>query len=74
MDIAVIGTSRKESEKRMPIHPDHIAWIPENIRSHLFFEKNYGLSFGMTRRCHSFFNGKPPSGPHKAAERTSGGF
>lgn len=45
MDIAVIGTSRKENEKRVPIHPDHIAWIPENIRSHLFFEKNYGHPF-----------------------------
>ena len=47
MDVAVIGTSRKENEKRMPIHPDHIAWIPPNIRSHLHFEKGYGLPFGM---------------------------
>lgn len=47
MDIAVIGTSRKENEKRRPIHPGHIALIPENIRSHLFFEKNYGCPFGM---------------------------
>lgn len=47
MNIAIIGTSRKENEKRLPIHPRHIAWIPEEVRSHLFFERNYGLSFGM---------------------------
>lgn len=47
MDIAVIGTSRKENEKRMPIHPDHISWVPQDIRSHLYFEKGYGIPFGM---------------------------
>ncbi len=47
MDIAVIGTSRKENEKRKPIHPDHIAWISPDLRSHLYFEKDYGLPFGM---------------------------
>jgi len=48
MNIAVIGTSRKENEKRHPIHPDHIAGIPEDIRSQLYFEKGYGLPFGMS--------------------------
>jgi len=47
MDIAVIGTSRKENEKRVPIHPDHISQIPIDIRKHLFFEKGYGVPFGM---------------------------
>ncbi len=47
MDIAVIGTSRKENEKRVPIHPNHIAQIAPNIRKHLFFEKGYGLPFDM---------------------------
>ena len=47
MNIAVIGTSRKEKEKRVPIHPAHIESIPEEIRRHLFFEKGYGLSFGV---------------------------
>lgn len=27
MDIAVIGTSKKENERRVPIHPDQISWI-----------------------------------------------
>ncbi len=48
MNVAVIGTSRKEYEKRVAIHPKHIKTIPEAVRNHLFFEKGYGLSFGMT--------------------------
>ena len=59
MDIAVIGTSKKENEKRRPIHPDHIAWIPPNIRSHLFFEKNYGLPFGMNDEVIRSLTGNP---------------
>lgn len=47
MDIAVIGTLKKENEHRVPIHPDHISEIPLNIRKHLFFEKGYGIPFGM---------------------------
>lgn len=47
MDIAVIGTSKKENEKRVPIHPDQIAQIPLKIRKHLFFEKGYGIPFDM---------------------------
>lgn len=47
MDIAVIGTSKKENEKRVAIHPDHISQISINIRKHLFFEKGYGIPFGM---------------------------
>lgn len=47
MDIAVIGTSKKENEKRVPIHPDHISQISVNIRKHLFFEKGYGIPFDM---------------------------
>lgn len=47
MDIAVIGTSKKENEKRVAIHPSHISQIPINIRKHLFFEKGYGIPFDM---------------------------
>ena len=47
MDIAVIGTSKKENEKRVAIHPDHISQIPIKTRKHLFFEKGYGIPFDM---------------------------
>ncbi len=45
--IAVIGTSKKENERRVPIHPQHINLIPEKIRKYLFFQKGYGQPFGM---------------------------
>ena len=48
MDIAVIGTSEKENERRVAIHPDHISQIPIEIRKHLFFEKGYGIPFDVT--------------------------
>lgn len=45
--LGVIGTSRKEHEKRVPIHPDHLPRLSENIRKQLVFEKGYGEPFGL---------------------------
>ena len=45
--IGVIGTSKKEDEQRVPIHPDHLSRLPEKIRKQLVFEKGYGLPFGL---------------------------
>ncbi|MCJ7801755.1 MAG: N(5)-(carboxyethyl)ornithine synthase, partial [Candidatus Marinimicrobia bacterium] len=45
--LGVIGTSRKEDEKRVPIHPDHLSRLPEDIRKQLIFEKGYGSPFGL---------------------------
>ncbi len=45
--LGVIGTSKKEDEKRVPIHPDHLARLPEDIRKQLVFEKGYGGPFGL---------------------------
>ncbi len=47
LSLGVIGTSRKEDEKRVPIHPDHLARLPEDIRKQLVFEKGYGAPFGL---------------------------
>jgi N5-(carboxyethyl)ornithine synthase len=46
--VGVIGTSRKEDERRFPIHPRHLARIPEALRHQLVFEEGYGLPFGIT--------------------------
>ncbi|HUS56435.1 MAG TPA: N(5)-(carboxyethyl)ornithine synthase [Thermoplasmata archaeon] len=46
--IGVIGTSKKENEHRVPIHPDHLKRLPENIRRQLIFERGYGEPFHMT--------------------------
>ncbi len=54
MNIAVIGTSKKENEKRVPVHPMHIPLIPKRIRQCLFFQKGYGVPFGVSdQRIHA---------------------
>lgn len=45
--LGVIGTSKKEDEQRMPIHPEHLTRIPEHIRSQMIFEEGYGKLFGI---------------------------
>jgi len=47
LTLGVVGTSRKEDEKRVPIHPDHLSRLPEEIRKQLIFEKGYGAPFGL---------------------------
>ncbi len=47
LSVGVFGTSRKQQEKRLPIHPDQLNWLEEEIREKLFFEKGYGVPFGM---------------------------
>ena len=46
--IGVIGTSMKEDERRVPIHPEHFDRIPPNILQKLIFEKGYGLPFNIS--------------------------
>ena len=45
--MGVIGTSKKEDERRVPIHPEHLKRLPENIRRKLIFEKGYGEPFNV---------------------------
>lgn len=45
--MGVIGTSRKEDERRYPIHPAHLSRIPEALRRQLIFEEGYGVPFGI---------------------------
>jgi alanine dehydrogenase len=47
LKLGVIGTSKKEDEKRVPIHPEHLLRLPEDIRKQLIFEKGYGSPFDM---------------------------
>jgi len=44
----VIKTSRKENERRIPIYPEHLAWIDENVRKNLWFETGYGKDYGLS--------------------------
>lgn len=48
LTFGVIGTSKKEDEQRVPIHPDHLPRIPEEYRRQLIFEEGYGAPFGVS--------------------------
>ncbi len=48
LKFGVIATSRKEDERRIPIHPEHLRRLPEHIRRQLIFEEGYGTPFGIT--------------------------
>ena len=48
LKFGVIGTSRKEDEQRIPIHPEHLIRLPEQIRRQLIFEEGYGTPFDIT--------------------------
>ena len=45
--MGVIGTSKKEDEQRVPIHPEHLPRLSRAIRQQLIFEKGYGAPFGI---------------------------
>ena len=47
LTLGVIGTSKKEDERRVPIHPGHLPRLPEQIRRQLIFEEGYGAPFGI---------------------------
>lgn len=47
LSVSVFGSSRKKNEQRVPIHPDQIEWIEQDVRNRLIFEEDYGLPFGM---------------------------
>jgi len=48
LTMGVIGTSKKEDERRFPIHPGHLPRIPEELRRQLIFEEGYGVPFGVS--------------------------
>ena len=48
LTLGVIGTSKKEDERRYPVHPEHLSRIPEQYRRQLIFEEGYGKPFGVT--------------------------
>ncbi|WNH07837.1 N(5)-(carboxyethyl)ornithine synthase [Thalassobellus suaedae] len=48
LSMGVIGTSKKQDERRVPIHPEHLNRLPDNIRKQLIFEKGYGKPFNIS--------------------------
>jgi N5-(carboxyethyl)ornithine synthase len=46
--LGVIGSSRKEHEQRLPLHPDHFDFVPESARKSMRFETGYGMPFDVS--------------------------
>ncbi len=47
LTLGVVSRSRKESERRLPIHPLHVRRIAANLRERIYLERGYGERFGV---------------------------
>lgn len=50
LSLGVLAHSRKENERRLPIHPAHFGKIELPIRDRIFLEHGYGDHFGVSDR------------------------
>jgi alanine dehydrogenase len=48
LELGVIGSSAKENEHRLPLHPEHIPHLEADLRAHITLEHGYGARFGVT--------------------------
>ena len=46
--LGVIGTSAKENEHRLPLHPEHLAGLDADVRARTTLEHGYGARFGFS--------------------------
>jgi alanine dehydrogenase len=47
LSLGVIGSSSKENEYRLPLHPEHIPHLDADIRAQITLEHGYGARFGV---------------------------
>ena len=47
LGLGVIGTSAKENEHRLPLHPDHLAGLEADLRARITLEHGYAERFGV---------------------------
>ena len=45
--LGVVGSSAKENEHRLPLHPDHIPDLDADLRAQITLEHGYGARFGV---------------------------
>ena len=50
LSLGVIGSSAKENEHRLPLHPDHLARIPRALQQRITLEHGYGARFRCADR------------------------
>ena len=48
LSLGVMARSLKENERRLPIHPDHLGRIPDDLRGRVYLERGYGDRFGVS--------------------------
>ena len=48
LSLGVMGRSRKENERRLPLHPQHLSRIPDDLRQSIYLERDYRDRFGMS--------------------------
>ncbi|GAB3763022.1 alanine dehydrogenase [Nocardioides ginsengisegetis] len=47
LSLGVIGSSAKENEHRLPLHPDHLALLDADLRARITLEHGYAARFGV---------------------------
>jgi len=48
LKLAIFKTSRKENERRIPIYPEHVFRLDEQLRRSCFFEEGYANDYGRS--------------------------
>ena len=62
LSLGVMARSLKENERRLPIHPQHLGRIPDDLRGRIFLERGYGERLRRLRRA-ARARGSPASAP-----------
>ncbi|MGH3345802.1 MAG: N(5)-(carboxyethyl)ornithine synthase [Nocardioides sp.] len=47
LDLGVVGTSAKENEHRLPLHPEHLSGLDPDLRARITLEHGYAERFGV---------------------------
>lgn len=47
LTLGVLGRARKPDERRLPLHPEHLARIDDGLRARIVLEEGYGAAFGV---------------------------
>ena len=47
LSLGVVAQSSKENEHRLPLHPQHLARIPDDLRAGIYLERGYGDRHGI---------------------------
>jgi alanine dehydrogenase len=47
LGLGVIGSSTKENERRLPLHPEHLPHLDADLRARITLEHGYGARFGV---------------------------